>query len=523
MFGEMGLGDENDDWFVEVSDLNPSHIRLRHRATGSFLHSHDQALPAALGSSLQEVTGFSVVSDPNNDWIVETESDALGEPSSAEIRFTVGGTAIEERIVSYTDFKVWKKRLEELILAERHEWEWVQVLLRNSQGQQPTNPNLEGIGRTAQQCAQSIQELLNQLLECEKRFDTDAFQGAVTSLNELLARTFSERKTFRHSRDPEVAPVLRMSADRPIEAAFYLGTLLKVSPRIQTPEAVHGAYYALAAAEGTSAIRAEADRAAVEEAIRQIQAAAQTQAEDLDRSRAEADRLVAKLTTDAQGFAADCRIAVSEAKSRFDNLTQAMEAKVALNASVQYLDDRRVKCKDAAEASLYYFLGAAIVSILLLTFVIRWQFASQVLTSATEGEVRMADSATNAPRGPFDDFRTFVLGVPNPGTPPAVPYLVTLSVAALAFWVCKVFAKQWIGNLHASADAEERITMLKTYLALISDGTLNSKDDLRLVLSAIFRPGNTGLLEEQGNFQTPIEFVLKRATQGGSSSGNSPT
>lgn len=61
--------------------------------------------------------------------------------------------------------------------------------------------------------------------------------------------------------------------------------------------------------------------------------------------------------------------------------------------------------------------------------------------------------------------------------------------------------------------------MLKTCLALISDGTLNSEDDLRLVLSAIFRPGNTGLLEEQGSFQTPIEFVLKRTTQGNSAGG----
>lgn len=31
LYGEMGLGDDNDDWLVELSDLNPDHVRIRHR------------------------------------------------------------------------------------------------------------------------------------------------------------------------------------------------------------------------------------------------------------------------------------------------------------------------------------------------------------------------------------------------------------------------------------------------------------------------------------------------------------
>jgi hypothetical protein len=37
----------------------------------------------------------------------------------------------------------------------------------------------------------------------------------------------------------------------------------------------------------------------------------------------------------------------------------------------------------------------------------------------------------------------------------AVHYLLIHSLAALAFWLFKVFAKRWIENLHVSADADE--------------------------------------------------------------------
>ena len=105
-----------------------------------------------------------------------------------------------------------------------------------------------------------------------------------------------------------------------------------------------------------------------------------------------------------------------------------------------------------------------------------------------------------------------------------IAFWLTMIVAALVMIIAYIFSYNYSVIFREygldSADADERITMLQTYLALISDGTLNSKDDLRLVLSAIFRPGNTGLLEEQGSFQTPIEFVLKRATQGNSAGGS---
>jgi MIR domain len=378
LFGEMGLGDENDDWLVEVSDLNSEHVRIRHCTTGAFLHSHDQAFPAHLGTGLQEVTGFPDVSDPNNDWLVEPASSDVREPAFAKITFNITGTAIEESVVGHTGFTPWKQRVEQLILAEQQAWEWVHELFRKTQGQPQTSPNLDGIEKTAKRCTQSIQDLLERLTECQKRFETDALEQAVKYLNELLVRTFSERTIFRHSRDPEVAPVLQMAADRPIEAAFYLGTLLKVSPRIHTPEAVHGAYYALTAAEGASAIRAEADRASVDEAISQIQASARSHADDLNRSRAEADRLVAKLTADTQKFASDRDKAMNDAKAKFENLTKAMEAKVALKASIEYLSDRKLACGQAAQSALRVFVWTAFVSLVLLAGVMRLQFGGLI-------------------------------------------------------------------------------------------------------------------------------------------------
>jgi hypothetical protein len=51
--------------------------------------------------------------------------------------------------------------------------------------------------------------------------------------------------------------------------------------------------------------------------------------------------------------------------------------------------------------------------------------------------------------------------------------------------------------------------MLETFLSLMSDDKVAPKEDLKLILQTVFRPGSTGLIDADTGPQTPMEFILK--------------
>ncbi|WP_151883754.1 hypothetical protein [Pseudomonas putida] len=66
-------------------------------------------------------------------------------------------------------------------------------------------------------------------------------------------------------------------------------------------------------------------------------------------------------------------------------------------------------------------------------------------------------------------------------------------------------------NIHSQLeiDAAEKITLTKTYLALLGENKLKADEDRRLVLEGIFRPSNPSVAAAEAAFSTPIELVLK--------------
>lgn len=63
----------------------------------------------------------------------------------------------------------------------------------------------------------------------------------------------------------------------------------------------------------------------------------------------------------------------------------------------------------------------------------------------------------------------------------------------LCAWFVRFFSKLFLAKAHAKEDADERVAMIKTYLALTTEdnGVLEQRS---LMLQSIFRPGGTGLL-----------------------------
>jgi hypothetical protein len=75
---------------------------------------------------------------------------------------------------------------------------------------------------------------------------------------------------------------------------------------------------------------------------------------------------------------------------------------------------------------------------------------------------------------------------PHPDTAAAyTAFIPSLGAAFLGGWFMRMFSRQMISNLALSADAGERVAMVKTYLAL-TEGGHASESDKSLILSSLF-------------------------------------
>lgn len=83
-------------------------------------------------------------------------------------------------------------------------------------------------------------------------------------------------------------------------------------------------------------------------------------------------------------------------------------------------------------------------------------------------------------------------------------------LATLAFWVLRLLVHIFLSNLHLENDAAERVTMVKTYLALIRDGKLaGDGENLKAMLAALFRPTGDGLVRDEGIPPTTLDWFTK--------------
>ena len=75
---------------------------------------------------------------------------------------------------------------------------------------------------------------------------------------------------------------------------------------------------------------------------------------------------------------------------------------------------------------------------------------------------------------------------------------VMLAISSFGVWLIRLLSKIFISNLHLRTDADERVTMIKTYLALLLEGKGPKDDERQLILQTLFRPSSTGFIKEDG-------------------------
>ncbi|MGM0786023.1 MAG: DUF6161 domain-containing protein [Pseudomonadota bacterium] len=72
-----------------------------------------------------------------------------------------------------------------------------------------------------------------------------------------------------------------------------------------------------------------------------------------------------------------------------------------------------------------------------------------------------------------------------------------LAISTFGVWLTRLSTKIFISNLHLRTDADERVTMIQTYLALLREGKGLDEADRQLILQTLFRPSSTGYFNEE--------------------------
>ena len=65
-------------------------------------------------------------------------------------------------------------------------------------------------------------------------------------------------------------------------------------------------------------------------------------------------------------------------------------------------------------------------------------------------------------------------------------------------WLVKISANIFMSHMHLETDAQERRTMMHTYLALTRKGQCPKEDERQLILQTLFRPSANGMIKGYG-------------------------
>ncbi|WJG10247.1 DUF6161 domain-containing protein [Aliiglaciecola sp. LCG003] len=176
----------------------------------------------------------------------------------------------------------------------------------------------------------------------------------------------------------------------------------------------------------------------------------------------------ADLETHKEEFKKKFKDELANAKTDLENLTKTYDDKLALHAAVKYWGIQQDSHND--KAKLYAKALGATTVVVLLTIIL---FA--------------------------------IFGLDKPFKEVAVSRLVTAAaITTFGIWIIKIVGNIFMSHLHLATDAQERRTMIHTYLALTRKGQGPKEEDRQLILQTLFRPSTTDMVK---NDQGPTQLV----------------
>lgn len=91
--------------------------------------------------------------------------------------------------------------------------------------------------------------------------------------------------------------------------------------------------------------------------------------------------------------------------------------------------------------------------------------------------------------------------------------VIGLVATTLAVWIGRVLLRIFLSERHLATDADERVTLVMTYLSLTQDGSLEAADR-PIVLAPLFRAATDGIVKDDGAPDTSMAAILTRGLSG---------
>lgn len=203
--------------------------------------------------------------------------------------------------------------------------------------------------------------------------------------------------------------------------------------------------------------------------------------------------------TDQEARANAWQKQLDDAQAELDRLKETYDKHMALAAPVEYWDAKRKKHRlwsGVSFSAIVVGMGAAAYFLHTeLQSVGQAVTASKAAAAATSAKAQIAGSTTTI-QALADSATTWHLGS-------------FILLATLSFWFIRLLVRIFLSNLHLENDAAERVTMAKTYLALIRNDDLPKGDNINTVLAALFRPTGDGIVKDEGVPPSTLEWFTK--------------
>ncbi len=204
--------------------------------------------------------------------------------------------------------------------------------------------------------------------------------------------------------------------------------------------------------------------------------------EELHRS---IEQTAADIATAKERQAADYALLMKEVKDQHDGklvehdaelaaLRKAFREGMTLRAPVEYW---QAKADDHAKKSGWWMLG--MFGSMAALGVVVGLLAHWVLDHLVDGKP--------------EAWRVAVLGL----------------IAVLGIWALRMVVRMFLSHQHLATDASERVTMVKTYLALLEADRMPADEDRKLVLAPLFRPATDGIVKDEGLPHPLLDFLTR--------------
>ncbi|MDH2918608.1 MAG: DUF6161 domain-containing protein [Sideroxydans sp.] len=381
----------------------------------------------------------------------------------------------------------------------QQQWSWLARL-----GHQPTSVAWQTISAPLNQALGQLQQVPNYLAQGNPQ-QVDALINAARSTLETLIRNFpwllansAQRRFVEELRDT------RNSLEAGLIVAHWMNVDLTGAPvRSVVTALLQWELYERGIKDRMKTENAALKKLAgdMQATLTQYQEAERVQTIRFDNLHGE---LMNQQSTQKSGFE-DAQVKRTEAwemqrntaQIELDNIKNTYDQHMAIAAPVEYWETKRKKHRNMTWGTAFAVVAGMIGVGCFLSA--KMENISQLLAATPHVAQSVAASSVQAAasmQSVTSASATWQLGT-------------FLMLAVLSIWAIRLLVRIFLSNMHLENDAGERVTMAKTYLALIRSDSLSKENNIDIVLGALFRSTGDGIVKDEGLPPSTLDFLTK--------------